>query len=127
MDGFRVSAERADVIEFGSIRLGHGDREWRQRLLDVTGDPQILLPQPFATDEAARVQAMADAYSRSIASSRRAPCRYGAKMVITHADVPPPAWLRVVARNTTWQLLVVRPGACAGYHYEPVPDPILDA
>jgi hypothetical protein len=125
MDGFRVSGQRADVVEFGSMRLGHGDREWRQRVLDLTGDPAVLAPGSFGTDLPARMQRIADDYSRTIATSRRPVCRYDARMVITHADVPAPAWLRDVAHNATWKLMAVRPSACDGYRYRPVPDPVL--
>jgi hypothetical protein len=125
MDGFRVVAERGDVLEFGSIRLGHGDREWRQRLLDVTGDPRILTPEPWGTDVARRTQAMADDYSHTVATSRRPVCRYDVRMVVADAQVPVPPWLQLVSRNDAWQLLAVRRDACDGYRYRPVPDPNL--
>ena len=55
LDGFRSTALRPDVVEFGSIRLGKGDAEWRQRMLDLTGDARVLDPHAFPLGTADRL------------------------------------------------------------------------
>ncbi len=113
MDGFRSHAARANVVEFGSIRLGHGDGEWRKRVTDLTGDPAVLDPDAFGPDLARRYQAMDDGYTRTLTRSSSVPCDYGAELVVLRHGATTPTWLHAVYENPSWTLLEVVPGTCA--------------
>ncbi|HEY0631819.1 MAG TPA: DUF6798 domain-containing protein [Thermoleophilaceae bacterium] len=112
LDGFRAYALRPDVVEFGSIRLGQGDAEWKQRVLDLTGDPTILEPGSLGTDLAARQALMDSAYAKQVDSSPAVLCKYRAHLVLTTVQTPVPRWLVPVYDNELYRLLGIRSGTC---------------
>ena len=111
-DGFSMLSERPTVVEFGSIRLGEGEDEWRSRMLTVTGDPAVLDPDSVGTDVTARIKLMADGYDRTVATSREPVCRYDARFVVSRAATQLPDWLSGVYTNGTYTLSRVDPGTC---------------
>jgi hypothetical protein len=111
LDGFRWTALRPDVVEFGSTRLGKGDLEWSRRVVALTG-PLALDPRSFGTDEKKRAAYMDRTYEQKITSSRKPICAYKGKFVVAFAGFKPPSWLRPVYRNSSFELLRVRPGTC---------------
>ena len=111
-DGFSMLSRRPTVVEFGSIRLGKGEDEWRRRILDVTHEPAVLDPDSVGTDVVARVQIMADAYDRTIGSTPDPICRYGAQLVVTRAAAGVPDWLVPVYSNDGFTLNRVDAGTC---------------
>ncbi len=108
----RVFAERPIVVDFYSVVLGRGDAEWNQRILDLTGNPLVLEPEPLGTDVADRIAAVNEGYQRTVARSRVPVCKYNAKVVIAAPLEPPPPWLVRVYRNEQFDLYRVRARAC---------------
>jgi hypothetical protein len=111
-DGFSMYSERASVVEFGSIRLGEGEDEWRRRMLDVTGNPDVLEPDSVGTDVVARLQLLADSYDRQVTTSTLPICRYGVDAVVTRGGTPIPDWLTDIYYNGAYTLSTVNPGTC---------------
>ena len=113
LDGFRTYSHRPDIVEFGSIRLGDGDLEWRRRFLAVTQNPTTLDPA-FGTDLTARERLIERSYDHAVQTSRVAICRYDVKLVVARGDVPAASWLVELYRNRYDALYRVRPETCRG-------------
>jgi hypothetical protein len=111
-DGQRVYSERPDVVEFGSVKLGEGDAEWRRRIVELTGDPRILDPNRFGSNLPARLAQIDADYLRTISSSLEPICRYHARMVIAPKLTSPVPWLRRVYGNRLLSLYRVSGDPC---------------
>jgi hypothetical protein len=112
-DGLRAFARRPTVVEYGFIRLGEGDDEWRQRVFDLTGNPHVLDPDAAGTGIVERKALIDSGYQRTIETSRLPICRYDAKVVIATPQTKPPPWLTPVYRNDYFALYDVKPGTCS--------------
>jgi hypothetical protein len=113
-DGLRVYARRPTVVEYGFIRLGSGDDEWRQRMFDVTGNPHVLDPDAAGTSIGARKALIDGGYRHTIEQSTFPICKYDAKVVIAKPLARPPSWLTPVYGNDLFALYEVVPGTCPG-------------
>ena len=116
LDGFRSTALLPDVVEFGTVRLGAGDAEWARRMLALTRNPAVLNSEPIGTDVQGRAKVIGDSYQRVMATTRDPICRYGARLVVTHAGLRRPAWLKLAYRNVYFELYTVRPSTCTTRH-----------
>ena len=112
----RVYAQRPTVVEFGTLLFGEGDLEWRRRVIDLTGNPHILDPEPFGTDVAARAQAMSTGFQREIAASPDQLCRYDAAVAVAKPLADPPPWLTPIYRNDYYALYRFDRAACRLAH-----------
>jgi hypothetical protein len=117
-DGFRSWAQRATVVELGTVQYGKGLDEWRRRMIATTGNPEVVDPD-FGTNVGARVELINDSYDHLVATSRSPVCRYHARFVLTSAEVAPPPWLDRVYENEKFQLFEVEPGTCGPPNHVP--------
>jgi hypothetical protein len=112
LDGMREYAQRPTVVEYGTLLFGKGDLEWRRRMINLTGNPHIVDPEPFGTDGAARAQAIIGGFQKEIATSPEEPCRYHAFVVVAKPLDRPPPWLTLAYRNDYYALYRLDRGVC---------------
>jgi hypothetical protein len=103
VDGVSFLTRRPAVVSFGTYAFGADDAEWVRRMIDVTGNPEVVDPA-FGRDAFARGALIARSYDERVATSAQPICRYDAKLVITRATAPLPRWLHPVYRNDDYVL-----------------------
>jgi hypothetical protein len=109
LDGFGYYSERPVVASFGLL-AHHEVGEWRRRLLDLTGRPDLLAADfPGGTGE--RVVAIGAAYDSLVFRSPDLPRRYRAGLLVARRGLgPAPAWAESLDESGKFALYRVRLG-----------------
>jgi hypothetical protein len=111
-DLFPLWSYRPVVVSFSAFEFGEGDNQWVRRISIVTGgDPQVFDPVS-GTGAAQQAQIVESAYDRTVATSRRPICAFGARFAVIESSVTPPAWLERIDSTSTYDLYKVQPGTC---------------